>query len=433
MKTISYTVDHNLCTGCGVCKGICPVNCITWQEHQGLFLPSVQKDLCLHCGLCFSICPGISHHYIPRESALDTITGSVLATYNAWSRNPHIRHISASGGVVSTIIHRLLVSEYYDGAFCVDSYDYHTQLNTRLYTVQEIAAHWPDSSMPKSRYLPVSHEAAILFMKTHREKKLILVATSCALRAIKAAIEKLHLNPDNYLLIGLFCDKVFTYHVLPYLEKTYAHGQKLTALHFKNKESGGWPGDMKLYPENHVPFFIPLSQRTQAKPYFMPEKCLYCVDKLNVQADISLGDNYTEADTSAEGSNSVIIRTEKGLATWKLLQNDLETRTISIQAIQKAQYLDGRLNNLYFGDLKSQSLDNQYNLNIGIPREQNAADYTYAWKLLLKRLHAGACYISNPNLLRKQMRSDHQHKNALFHVFTRLLHRLKQYINHIFS
>ena len=149
-------------------------------------------------------------------------------------------------------------------------------------------------------------------MKENREKKLILVGSSCAIRGLQTAIKKLNLDREQYLFIGLFCDKIFNYNVLSYFEDTYAGGLRLKALHFKNKESGGWPGDMKFFPENGSCFYVPLEERVKAKAYFIPERCLYCVDKLNACADISLGDNYTGQDDSALGSNSVIVRTEVG-------------------------------------------------------------------------------------------------------------------------
>lgn len=59
------------------------------------------------------------------------------------------------------------------------------------------------------------------------------------------------------------------------------------------------------------------AERVKIKNYFMPERCLYCIDKLNVYADISVGDNYTQQDSSLLGSNSVIIRTNIGMTVWE--------------------------------------------------------------------------------------------------------------------
>ena len=64
----------------------------------------------------------------------------------------------------------------------------------RAGTAADTAAGWDSSNAPKSRYLPVSHETAIAYIKSHRDARLILVGTSCAIRGLQAAIKKLNLS-----------------------------------------------------------------------------------------------------------------------------------------------------------------------------------------------------------------------------------------------
>ena len=426
-KTVAYTADHGLCCGCGICKGICPKGSIQWTRVNGLYIPRIDESQCVNCGLCASVCPGLGHTYEPGGTAEATITGTVLECCNAWSRDPELRHVSASGGVVSTMIRELVVSGRYDGAFCLDSYDYRSQLRTRLYTVEEIARCWASSKSPKSRYLPVSHENAVEYMRKNRNARLILVGTSCAVRGLQETVSRLGLNREQYLYIGLFCERVFNYHVLTYFQNTYAAGQELSALHFKNKESGGWPGDMKLYPKDGDPFYVPLAERAKAKAYFMPERCLYCVDKLNVCADISLGDNYTGKDDSKLGSNSVIVRTKLGQEAWLAVKSLLETREICIEDIQKAQYLQGRLNNLYFGDLKTSEVKCG-DLNYGVPREQCSQEFDQAWRSARKKANTGAVYDRNPAVLFKRMAQDSKKSNPVIGFAKRVIRYIKRKI-----
>ncbi|MBS1401777.1 MAG: hypothetical protein HPZ79_02175 [Oscillospiraceae bacterium] len=427
-KTIFTTVQAGLCCSCGVCKGICPKGCISWSKKDGLYVPQIDEQVCIHCSMCASVCPGLGHNFETAETAAGTVTGPVLRCYNAWSKDPELRHVGASGGVVSTIIRELLVSGVYDGAFCLGSYDYRDQLKTRLYTAEEVATCWNESNTPKSRYLPVSHENAVAYIKAHRNARLIFVGTSCAIRGLQAAIKKLTLERKQYLLIGLFCDKVFNYNVIPYFEDTYSPDAPLEALHFKNKESGGWPGDMKFFPKGRKPFYRPLADRMKAKAYFMPERCLYCVDKLNTYADISLGDNYTGKDDSKLGSNSVIIRTKIGESAWNAARDQLEIRNISIAEIQQAQAIDWRLNNLYFGDLKAGQIGNNLELNSGVPREKEVAPFKQPLKTGLKKLRAGAKYDINPTELQKQIRNDNKKPSPAVSIMKRCYHYIKRKI-----
>lgn len=57
-------------------------------------------DSCLECGLCLKICP--------RSIDLYDV----------------IRHNSASGGVITTLIHTLLKHNDFDFAFLLDDYNY---------------------------------------------------------------------------------------------------------------------------------------------------------------------------------------------------------------------------------------------------------------------------------------------------------------------
>lgn len=412
-NTVKKTVQADLCSGCGICKAICPKECISWNKKNGLYVPNINEQQCVNCGLCASVCPGLGHCYEAKGTAEETVTGLVLASYNAWSRDVELRHVSASGGVISTMIRELLESGAYDGAFCLDSYDYRQQLMTRLYTAEEVKNCWNQSNAPKSRYLPVSHENAVAYMKENRNARLIFVGTSCAVRGLQAAVKQLNLNREQYLFIGLFCDKVFNYNVISYWQDLYCHGNTLEALHFKNKESGGWPGDMKFFPEDREAFYVPLEDRAKAKAYFMPERCLYCVDKLNVCADISLGDNYTGKDDSKLGSNSVIIRTQTGANAWIAVKDKLEVRDIGIADIQKAQAIDWRLDNLYCGDLKVAQTGEPLDLNHGVPREKETASFARVWKANLQNLKSGAAYDSDPTVLKQQIQKDNSKPNPI--------------------
>lgn len=419
MKTVLSTVEAGICCSCGVCRGICSKNCITFRREEGVFLPVIDESACVECGLCAAVCPGLGHPYQPKATAEETITGTVLDCVNAWSRDEKKRHVSASGGVISTLIPALLEQGRYDGAFCLDSYDYRSQLKTRLYTPDEVAC-WAHSNAPKSRYLPVSQEETVRTIREKPQLRLVIVGTSCALRGIEAVIRKLNRDRENYLLIGLFCDKVFNYNAIQYWQDRYCGGAALEKLHFKNKESGGWPGDMKFFPENGESFYVPLSERAGMKRYFMMERCLYCVDKLNVLADISLGDNYTETASSPLGSNSVILRTERGREAWTAAEGLLETVPVTLAEIQKAQGLPLRLPNLYYGDLKGGDL------NPSVPREKAAQELKKAYAEELRWLRSGAVYHRDPTVLEKQLKSYNKKPNPVISFLRRGLRFVKR-------
>lgn len=402
---IKQTTDWNLCCGCGVCVGICPKQCIAWERENGMYQPRIETAKCVSCGLCAKVCPGLGHKYAKNE-AKTAVIGTVLHTHNAWSRDDDLRFVSASGGVVSTMTRELLLKRQYDTAFVVGDYCCDRQLCTQPVTAVDLE-HAAQTKFPKSRYLPVSHENAVRYIRKNREKKVIFVGTSCAIRALCAAIEQLRLPREQYLMIGLFCDSVFAYSALNFFSsEAFCGTKKLTELHFKNKESGGWPGNMKFFFSDGSTAYQNKREREKAKEYFMPERCLYCIDKLNISADISVGDNYTGVDSSERGSNSVLIRTERGSAAWNCVQERLELREITVEQIAKAQALDWRLNRLMYAKIRekeiNRSKETSIMLNAGVQTERNIKTYDASRKILLKKLKIGEQYAENQDKMQKK-------------------------------
>lgn len=435
IENITFTTRYNLCSGCGICAGICPKQCIQWKENDnGMYQPVVNYSFCIKCGLCKEVCPGLGHQYEENLDG-DAVQGNVLLACNAWSRSPKIRHVSASGGIVSTIIQHLLENRSYDTAFLVDGYDYHHQLFTTPVTAKELQEGFASSSYPKSRYLPVSHEYVVSYARNNRTKKIIIIGTSCAIRGFLSAVEKLSLIRENYLLIGLFCDRVFTYNVIDYFSQPVFCGEKkLVELHFKNKESGGWPGNMKFIFSDGSSIYQDKIERAKVKDYFMPERCLYCIDKLNICADISLGDNYTQQDSSSLGSNSVIIRTKRGLTAWQENKSFVESHNVSVQDIMKAQFIDWRLNNLCYGKLKEMDILNQSGqmivLNKGVHTERKQNEYYERWKENLQKLHIGEQYRHHPEVLQEYIENlERKKKRSIVGQFaSRVYHFAKRHL-----
>ncbi len=415
-KSVLQTVQTGLCASCGLCRNVCPKGSIRYVREKGKYQPQIDVDSCVNCGLCAEICPGIEMRFPEKKEPIRSVYGSIWESFNAWSKDPELRHISASGGVVTTLVAGLLKNGMYDAAFCVDSYNYEQQLKTRILLKEDLPESWKESNLPKSRYLPVSHEKAVAYIKTNPEMRVILIGNSCAVQGFRKLISKFKLRPENYLLVGLFCDKVFNYNINDYYQDRFAGEKKLAALQFKNKESGGWPGNMKLMFADGSSEYLDKSERGKMKEYFMPERCLYCVDKLNVCADISLGDNYTGQNNSSLGSNTVLIRTENGKKAWEAVVSALEYEPVDPAKLTQAQYLEGRLNNLQFSALKQRQILKTTGdiicINRGLTPRADFEDFERAWKHALGKLHAGEAYREDPSELDRQQRLSQRRKNS---------------------
>lgn len=424
MKSVAEIRDNNLCCSCGICKNICPVNAIKYIRHNGMYVPEI-SGACVACGKCYKVCPSVQHNYL-KSNLHQAMVGGFKFAINAWSKNNDIRHFSASGGVITSIVEFLLSHDYYDCVFSVDTYNYNSQVKTNKcdktsYNLDYINV----QKYTKSRYIPVSHENLIDFILNNRDSKVIIIATSCAVRGILNVIDNFKLNRNNYLLLGLFCDQVFNYNCWEYFNDLLPDScGELSELNFKNKDDGGWPGNMKFSFSDGKYLFKDKSERVKIKDYFKPERCVYCVDKLNVCADISLGDNYTEQNSSPLGSNSVIIRTDLGEKIFGLVSESISYDYIDIDKICVAQYFDGRKKNYEFSLLKNTELNNSFQLN-SIMEYDHIPNIIAEYKATLKKLHYGEVYPINRKKLIKQIQKSGRKTNIIKRIARSLLRRLR--------
>ncbi|MFZ5634050.1 MAG: NADH-ubiquinone oxidoreductase-F iron-sulfur binding region domain-containing protein [Bacillota bacterium] len=51
---VSYRINPELCTGCGLCAGECPNGAIRGRDGDP---PEISLEICVHCGACYEICP----------------------------------------------------------------------------------------------------------------------------------------------------------------------------------------------------------------------------------------------------------------------------------------------------------------------------------------------------------------------------------------
>ena len=138
------------------------------------------------------------------------------------------------------------------------------------------------------------------------------------------------------------------------------------------------------------------------KQIMMPERCMYCVDKLNVYADISVGDNFTTVKSSKLGSNSVIIRTNRGKEAWHKCLDNIETANVSIDEIQKAQALNERIKNANYATIKYHEIINNNITCDSSLRTQYSS--------LLNDLLIGANYQKSPHALSKLLKQKKRSK-----------------------
>lgn len=383
---VETVVQNNLCISCGICAGICPTQAIESVYSDGMYLPKINHEQCTNCGLCYKLCPGKSCDYkelyaiAGQDNPKNIFTGNYEDVFVLQGKNKEWLKNSGSGGVVSELVHELLKDKQYDAAFLVDTYSYGTEVFTHCYESLD-----DNGQTAKSRYVTVNQREAIRYIRENRKKKVILVGTSCFIQGFWRVMKQLHLQKDNYFLIGLFCEQTMNYRVWEYFQYL-AGNKKMTGLHFKNKETGGWPGNMMLFMSDAEKRTLPRGRRMEVKEYFCPERCLYCIDKLNQFADISVGDNYTGEHSDIAGTSSVIVRSQTGKAVLEKYADKFHIWESSIEAVQKSQVLDLRRYNYFWSLYKSEQVGYPVNVlpECCIPSEKGLENIQQNYNMLCK-------------------------------------------------
>ncbi|MFW6304323.1 MAG: Coenzyme F420 hydrogenase/dehydrogenase, beta subunit C-terminal domain [Candidatus Saliniplasma sp.] len=335
----------NLCLSCEICDAVCPVDAVSMEYDSGQFLPKIDRDKCIDCGLCLKLCPG----KVPESKRFSkdfekALTGKYIETYSAFTKDWNILYGSTSGGTITRLILQLLEDERYAGAFVLNFHKFSgdpARLTLAKNKVDVKAA-------SKSKYLPASVFNIIKTLEKETSPNYIIVGTPCQITGIKNHIRERDIDDDNLLFFGLFCDKTLSFNFLTYFENRFAkEDENVVNFDYRNKEKNGWPGDVKIYFDSGRELIVDRSERTKVKEYFQLERCLYCLDKLGREADISFGDCYIEGKDQP-GRSNIIVRTKKGKEIWDDYKDIFEWETVSINSIQRSQNISLKRKNLEF-------------------------------------------------------------------------------------
>ena len=388
--TVATTVATGTCCSCGLCAAACRCGAISFATDGGSMVPVIDESACVHCGRCLAICPGANLASPPEaEPSPEELVGNVLESYSGWSTDEATLARAVSGGVVTQLVAELLANGRYDSAFLVTNAT--EGMDGTQPTTQRVSPEDDLTRTQKSRYLQVSHEPTLRYLLSNPKEHVIIVGVPCALSGIVSAIDAFRLSRDNYLLIGLFCDRTMTSNVLRYFER-FAPGGRLSGVDFRTKEVSGWPGDLRIYGNAGAFTDLPARKRMEVKEYFQPECCLYCLDKLNRCADITVGDDYVHGTqiNDGKGACSILVRTEAGM-TALAATDDIALIPSDARDIAHSQHIENRLVNWH----NARVLEGSHDVSQRDVRTRNSA---------LKSIGIGKAYPEHPELLERELR-----------------------------
>lgn len=337
MNNVSVIKEQNMCCSCASCAEVCPKGAVSYQYQFGIYAPLIDESKCINCGLCLKVCPAALEKELPVRLKSDIFDDKEKESYIAHCKDEVVRHRSKSGGVVTTLVTKLLNDGLYERAFLLEYEGTNGKASLSVFKKGDDI-----KRAANSKYIPVSVDKVIAAIRDNEIAKSIVVGTPCHMRAIKAAMQMYKRNENEVLFIGLFCNQVFSYDVFGYYQYHYG---KFDVFHFCDKECGGWPGG-SWYVQDGRTGLIPRKVRMALRDYYTINKCRYCGNQMNNQADISLGDCYVSGKTSKLGNSSVVVRTEKGKKAFDYCKDEFELEKDSFANVKNSQHIKRKMANL---------------------------------------------------------------------------------------
>lgn len=319
---------------------ICPEDAIAMGMVDGQCLPSVDSKRCSGCGSCLDLCPGlrVDPHGLMASGLTDAthLAGTAVYTCAAKLKDGEILKRTASGGVVTGMALELLGQGSYDLVSVVGGIGSHTT------AARAVLTKTPEEIIrcAGSRYVPVSAFNIVRALEDNKNCRVVITATPCLLDGISNYARLRGVDLDRILFIGLFCELTMNLNFVEYVRRLCDKtGEDVKLLEYKNKLIEGQPGNMRVVFSGGREATCDKKKRIEAKPYFQLRRCLYCTDKLNRAADISVGDCFVKYLKDREGISSVIVRTSRGREAFSACEDLFLTEPLSLSQICVTQGL----------------------------------------------------------------------------------------------
>lgn len=340
-EDITNIVNQYLCHSCGSCFASCGHDSISYKNTLGGYLfPEINYDTCTNCGLCYDVCPG-DHFtdYLKKQTADDPFVGNIISSYVGKATDERIYKNSQSGGVVTALLKYLLESGEISAAIVTGmNTDSNSYSEAKIVTtVGELI------SAQKSKYVPTTINS--LMQKIEKvDGTIAMVGLSCHMHGLENLLTIKRKLKNKIIKIGLICDRVMTSTSIDFLSQKITD-KKIKDFVFRDTLNTSYPGNITITEEDGNIKILDKKSRMMMKDYFTPARCLLCFDKMNIYADIVVGDPHgVNGVDSLNGESLVLVRTDKAkeMLNRVIDSDEIVLRPISVDEAIKGQTIDAK-------------------------------------------------------------------------------------------
>ncbi len=336
-KTVAQTVSDCLCHSCGSCLYVCPRAAITMEENEGgLLTPKIDETKCNGCGLCAKVCPG-DHLDKTLPSETDPFSGDVMAAYCGQAADKQVLRNGQSGGIATALLYHLLNANRIDKALVTEMpRDGSLRPVCRLTSDKKTIA-----EAQGSKYCPVPLNSSLPEYKVWKSTRYAVAGLPCHMHGLNNIIA-IRSDLQAPICIGLICDRTLSFAAIDYLiQRTRIARREVSTLRYRDKLFGDWPGNVSVTRKDNAAVAVKTKHRMWCKNRFTPVRCYLCFDKMNVFADIVLGDAWG-VKSDKEGYSVILARTARGhdIVQDALKAGVIHANLIEPEAVFRGQHID---------------------------------------------------------------------------------------------
>ncbi len=351
-NVVNLIVQNTLCSGCGVCAGICPTGnlAMKWNE-RGEYTPTENEGCIEKCTLCLKVCPFFpgnpDEDQLGKErfEAISGIqhtpeTGFWLACYAGSVSDETVRWKSASGGLASWTLCELLSLGFVEEVICVESNEHPEKLFrfTRFEKPQDL------ERARGSAYYPVEFSEMLSYIRK-TNKKFAVIGLPCLVKAIRLAarVEK-SLERKIPFLLGIVCGQMKSKKYTQYISSLAGISEPLQNVYFRGKRNDASASDFNFLcrgvsgREGKISWTEGVS-KIWGDRWFTLESCSYCDDIFAETADAVFMDAWLpEYVNDSRGTSLAIIRNPDLLKILELNNGSrLNIRRLPVEKIIQSQ------------------------------------------------------------------------------------------------
>lgn len=214
--------EHKLCTGCGACYSICPVNAIIMKDNmEGFFYPEIDDAKCIDCKLCTKNCPINSAPDVGKFNRISFV---------ARTKDEQLLNKCTSGGIFTTLAKKFIENGY--SVFGVIYDDEFNVIHKRITDVEDI------DKLAGSKYVQSWLGDTFKNIKELLDEgnKVLFCGTPCQVAGLYNFLRGGH---KNLYLVDLVCHGVPSPKLWKsYLEYIQNKEGKLLDANFRSKKLG---------------------------------------------------------------------------------------------------------------------------------------------------------------------------------------------------